>query len=80
MIKYQGTRKGRKFIGFIVDDQNLLRMKHGEPILIDMAIFDIDADLMIEYTPDIRAKAKEMAPLIGPATLHIDTLNDQTRH
>jgi len=79
MIKYQGTRGKRKLIGFVLEKRNIERLKQGDPILVDLALFDIDAELLIEFSDDIEATVRKMAPAIGPGTLVSDTRNPK-RH
>jgi hypothetical protein len=61
MLKFRGrSDDGREFLGFIVDEENLFRLRHGHPIHIFKEEMDLPFDIMIAYSKDLVATVAEM--------------------
>ena len=70
MIKFGGDNEGRKVIGLILEPGNIERLKEGKPILVNGEELNTPGiDIIIDYTDDVLAKAKELRPMIGEHTI-----------
>lgn len=69
MIKYKVTGDdGTMAIGFGISEENVKRLKAGQPILVDLNEMGINANLMIFYRETDEQLIESVKPYIGKDT------------
>lgn len=69
MIKFKlTTDDGKVKLGLGISDENVRRLKRGEPIYVNLNEMGIEAELMIMYGRTEAEIVKELKPFIGKET------------
>lgn len=74
MIKFTYTKgSGALCYGFGISEENVKRLKKGQPIYIDLSQIGGTGEVMIFYGKTEQDMARDLAEFIGPDTVtHID--------
>lgn len=60
MLKFRGSGDGREFLGMILEERNLQRLREGHPIHILKEEMSLPFDIMIAYSKDLAATVADM--------------------
>lgn len=70
MLKAKITKPdGKPGLIFGITEENVQRLKKGQPIAVDLTEMGLNADLMIFYSRDERGLIATIAPYIGKDTV-----------
>lgn len=70
MVKAKITREdGKPRLIFGITEENVDRLKKGQPILVDLTEMGVNADIGIFYATDEQGLVATIAPFIGKDTV-----------
>ena len=59
MLKFRGSSNNREFLGLILEEGNLTRLREGHPIHILKEEMDLPFDILIMHTKDLAATVRD---------------------
>lgn len=69
MLKAKIDKNGKPGLIFGITEENVKRLKKGQPIAVDLIEMGLNADLMFFYATDERGLIATIAPFIGKDTV-----------
>ena len=73
MVKFTYTTAGVICYGFGISEENVNRLKKGQPIFIDLSEIGGTGEVMIFYGKTEEDMARDLAGVIGPDTVISDS-------
>lgn len=69
MIKFKVQGAKQPMLAFGLSEENINRLKKGQPIMVDLKEMGIEADFMIFYGATEADMVKSITPMIGKDTI-----------